>query len=120
MVFSSQIFLFAFLPLALAIYYAFARWSSRAQNAVLAALGYIFYGWAEPRFVVLMFVTTFVDWMFSLVVASDSWTVGAGHGCSSQTALMRAHSASVNSGGAFILYVCNVPFTFVTCQCESF
>ncbi len=73
MVFSSQIFLFAFLPLALAIYYAFSWWSSRAQNAVLAGLGYIFYGWAEPRFVILMFVTTFVDWMFSLVVASDSW-----------------------------------------------
>ncbi len=73
MVFSSQIFLFGFLPLALAIYYAFSWSSQRVQNGVLALLGYVFYGWAEPRFVVLMFATTFVDWMFSLVVASDSW-----------------------------------------------
>ena len=73
MVFSSHIFLFWFLPFSLAIYYAFFWSSQRVQNGVLALLGYAFYGWAEPRFVLLMFATTLVDWVWSLVIASGSW-----------------------------------------------
>jgi alginate O-acetyltransferase complex protein AlgI len=71
MVFSSQIFLFYFLPVVLAGYFAMARAPQRLRNFWLALSGYIFYGWAEPRFVVLMFATTFVDWLASLVIAHD-------------------------------------------------
>ncbi|MFL6529983.1 MAG: MBOAT family O-acyltransferase, partial [Chthoniobacterales bacterium] len=32
-------------------------------------------GWAEPRFIVLMFATTSIDWLMSLVIAHNSWRV---------------------------------------------
>ncbi len=73
MVFSSHIFIFYFLPLALAGYYALAAAPQRWRNFWLILTGYTFYGWAEPRFIVLMFATTSIDWIMSLVIAHDSW-----------------------------------------------
>lgn len=73
MVFSSQIFLFYFLPFALAVYYALYRAPQRARNLCLALLGYVFYGWANPKFIFLMFGTTFVDWLLSLAIAYGSF-----------------------------------------------
>lgn len=73
MVFSSQIFLFYFFPLALIVYYALAKAPQRWRNLSLAALGYVFYGWANPKFIFLMFGTTFLDWTLSIVIAYSSW-----------------------------------------------
>ncbi len=73
MVFSSHIFIFYFLPLALLGYYVLAWAPQRWRNLWLILTGYTFYGWAEPRFVVLMFATTSIDWVMSLVIARDSW-----------------------------------------------
>ncbi len=73
MVFSSHIFIFYFLPLALLGYYALAWAPQRWRNFWLILTGYVFYGWAEPRFIVLMFATTSIDWLMSLVIAHDSW-----------------------------------------------
>ncbi len=59
MVFSSQVFLFYFLPLALAGNYLLpVRW----RNVFLTIVSYAFYGWWSPWFVGLMFVSSFVDW----------------------------------------------------------
>jgi len=76
MVFSSHIFLYYFLPIALLIYYALWKAPQRWRNLSLAVLGYIFYGWANPPFIFLMFGTTFLDWFLSLVIAYDSWHIG--------------------------------------------
>src|SRR3954465_2596106 len=73
MVFSSQIFLFYFFPFALLAYYSLAKAPQRARNLCLAVLGYIFYGWANPKFIPLMFGTTFLDWTLSIVIAYGSW-----------------------------------------------
>ena len=73
MVFSSQLFLFYFLPISLAVYYLLAGASQRIRNFWLVVTGYIFYGWAEPRFILLMFATTTFDWLLSLVIARDRW-----------------------------------------------
>jgi alginate O-acetyltransferase complex protein AlgI len=73
MVFSSHLFLFYFLPVALAGYYLLAGASQRLRNLWLVVTGYIFYGWAEPRFVLLMFATTTLDWLLSLVIARQQW-----------------------------------------------
>ncbi len=73
MVFSSHIFIFYFLPLMLTIVYALYRAPQRWRNFALVVLGYVFYGWANPKFVFLMFGTTFVDWLLSLVIGRDSW-----------------------------------------------
>ncbi|MCP4664178.1 MAG: hypothetical protein GY856_53015, partial [bacterium] len=66
MVFSSHLFCFYFLPLALAIYYALPR---RARHLGLTLLSYLFYGWANPPFVLIMLFSTAVDYVCGLVIA---------------------------------------------------
>jgi alginate O-acetyltransferase complex protein AlgI len=51
MVFSSTIFLFAFLPLALAAYFAAPR---RLRNAVLLAASLVFYTWGEKQYTLVL------------------------------------------------------------------
>jgi alginate O-acetyltransferase complex protein AlgI len=66
MVFSSYLFLFYFLPLTLLLYYAAPR---RARHLILTVLSYVFYGWANPLFVVLLFASTAIDYIAGLVIA---------------------------------------------------
>ena len=51
MVFSSLLFLFAYLPLTLLCYYVVPR---RWRNVVLFLFSLLFYGWGEPVYVFLM------------------------------------------------------------------
>ncbi len=66
MVFSSHLFLFYFLPAVLAVYYLCPR---AGRHAMLTLLSYLFYGWANPLFVVLMFSSTVVDYLCGLVIS---------------------------------------------------
>ena len=68
MVFSSYLFLFYFLPLALLLYYASPR---RVKHFILTVLSYVFYGWANPLFVVLLFVSTAIDYIAGLVIQRE-------------------------------------------------
>tara|TARA_R110002126_G_scaffold28577_10_gene95356 strand:- start:212 stop:1621 length:1410 start_codon:yes stop_codon:yes gene_type:complete len=67
MVFSSQIFLFYFLPLVLAGY-ALAPKSLR--NTFLTLVSYVFYGWWSPWFVTLMLGSTVIDWFCGVAVTA--------------------------------------------------
>ena len=73
MVFSSYLFIFYFLPLALAVYYLLGRAGNRTLNYSLILFGYIFYGWANPKFIFLMAATTLVDWLASMIIAHGTW-----------------------------------------------
>ena len=75
MVFSSHIFIYYFLPAALLGYYTLFKAPQRWRNLWLILTGYTFYGWAEPRFTILMFLTTSIDWLMSLIIAHDTWRV---------------------------------------------
>ncbi len=66
MVFSSHLFLFYFLPMALALYYATPH---RFRALLLTLSSYLFYGWANPAFVVLMLFSTVVDYTMGLRIA---------------------------------------------------
>ena len=68
MVFSSHLFVFYFLPLALLLYYAVLR---RGQHLLLTLLSYVFYGWANPLFVILMFVSTVIDYVCGLLISGQ-------------------------------------------------
>ena len=68
MVFSSHLFFFYFLPLSLAIYYALPR---RGKHLALTILSYVFYGWANPLFTILMFVSTLIDYVCGLVISQQ-------------------------------------------------
>ncbi len=67
MVFSSYIFVFYFLPAVVFLYYAFP-WK---RNVLLLCVSYIFYGWWDPRFVVLMFLATLVNYVCGGIIAKS-------------------------------------------------
>ncbi len=65
MVFSSHLFLFYFLPLSLGLYYLMPI---RGRNLLLTLLSYLFYGWSNPLFTLLMFFSTVVDYICGWVI----------------------------------------------------
>lgn len=60
MVFSSLIFLFAFLPLTLLLYYIVP--DRKYRNIILLVLSLVFYGWGEPRYVFIMLFSIIIDY----------------------------------------------------------
>jgi alginate O-acetyltransferase complex protein AlgI len=79
MVFSSHIFLFYFLPLSLLAYYCMPK---RGKNALMTAVSYIFYGWSNPLFTLLMLISTLIDYCGGLIIglapAGNHWRRKAG------------------------------------------
>src|SRR5579863_5765 len=69
MVFSSHIFLFYFLPLVLCLYYLTPY---RARTALIAISSYVFYGWANPIWAVIMFFGSSVDYICGLALVKMS------------------------------------------------
>ena len=64
MVFSSHIFLFYFLPLVLALYYAWPN--PRYRLGLLAVASYGFYAWSNPPWALIMFASTIIDYFCGL------------------------------------------------------
>ncbi len=69
MVFSSHLFCFYFLPLAVGVYCLLPK---RLRHLGLTLLSYFFCGWANPAFVFLMLFSTAVDYACALVIAGRS------------------------------------------------
>ena len=65
MVFSSLTFLFGYLPLTLALYFLTPL---RRRNFVLLVVSLFFYGWGEPVYVGVMFLSIFIDYTHGLLV----------------------------------------------------
>ena len=61
MLFSSNVFLFAFLPSILLIYFICPR---RLRNTVLLLWSLVFYGWGEPVYLFLMIFTILLNYVF--------------------------------------------------------
>jgi alginate O-acetyltransferase complex protein AlgI len=69
MVFSSHIFLAYFLPVVLFLNYVLPfRW----LTLMLTVVSYVFYGWANPPWVVLMLITSYVDYFCGLALVKFS------------------------------------------------
>ena len=65
MIFSSLTFLFAYLPLTLAAYFLTPlRW----RNLTLLLVSLFFYGWGEPVYIVIMFLSILIDYSHGLLV----------------------------------------------------
>ena len=65
MVFSSLTFLFGYLPLTLALYFLTPL---RRRTFVLLLASLFFYGWGEPVYVGVMFLSIFIDYTHGLLV----------------------------------------------------
>ena len=66
MLFSSSVFLFAFLPVVLLCYYGPLRSTRRGQNLFLLIASLFFYAFGEPRFVLVMLASILVNWLLGL------------------------------------------------------
>ena len=65
MLFSSITFLYYFLPLTLVLYFLSP---GRLKNAVLLLASLVFYGWGEPKYVLLMVLSILSGYGFGLLV----------------------------------------------------
>lgn len=60
MIFSSLLFLFWFIPIFFIVYYICPE---KARNVVLFLGSIIFYGWGEPKFLILIFISIAVNYL---------------------------------------------------------
>ena len=66
MLFSSNTFLFGFLPAVVVLYYLCPR---RCRNVLLLVSSLIFYGWGEPKYVLLMLVSILLNYFCGMAAA---------------------------------------------------
>lgn len=79
MVFTEDVFLFYFFPLVLAVYYLLpyakepkpGRSRFWLRNLWLTLMGYAFYSWFEPWFVIPMFATNVLDYYWGVLLGKD-------------------------------------------------
>ena len=69
MVFSSNIFLFAFLPFFLACYYLTP---GSAKSALILVFSYVFYAWWRPEFLAILVGVTIVTYGFALAIGAET------------------------------------------------
>ena len=65
MVFTTHLFLFYYLSFFLITYYLLPF---RSRTALIALASYLFYGWANPLWAVLMFFSSGVDYVCGLAL----------------------------------------------------
>ncbi|MGZ5568749.1 MAG: MBOAT family O-acyltransferase, partial [Limisphaerales bacterium] len=66
MVFTSTIFLFLFLPIALTLYGVFR--GLRGKNLWLVLISLIFYAWGDIRFLPVLLASIFLNYLFGLLL----------------------------------------------------
>jgi D-alanyl-lipoteichoic acid acyltransferase DltB (MBOAT superfamily) len=69
MLFSSYEFIL-FLPIVFCLYWLLNRYKLIAQNSLLLVAGYFFYGWWSWKFMLLLFLSTLLDFLYGFGVAS--------------------------------------------------
>lgn len=70
MVFSSLLFIYAFLPLCL-LAYSLSR-GIKGKNIVLLIFSLIFYAWGEPVYIILLVFMTFCDWLAAKLIEKSN------------------------------------------------
>ena len=68
MLFSSETFLFVFLPLVLLFYFGIFIHFPRGKNVFLLAASLLFYAWGEPVYVFLMIAVILIGWLFGILI----------------------------------------------------
>ena len=59
MVFSSLVFIYFFLPIVMLLYFVL---SDKWRNVLIFVSGFIFYAWGEPKYIVIMLLSTLIDY----------------------------------------------------------
>lgn len=66
MVFSSELFIFCFLPLVCLVFFLLRN--RKAQNIWLFITSLVFFSWNQPQYFVLILAYIFVDWLIALIM----------------------------------------------------
>lgn len=66
MVFSSSVFLMAFLPVTLLAYFLVPQRCLKVRNVVLLAASLFFYGWGEPKYILVMLASILFNYFLAL------------------------------------------------------
>ena len=66
MLFNSFLFLLIFLPIALLVHYLLGAWRTRLAALWLCVASFVFYGWWNPQFVVLLAGSITFNYLVSL------------------------------------------------------
>lgn len=72
MLFSSNVFIFVFLPLALIVYYTLLRKTLYGRNIFLLVISLFFYAWGEPVYVLLMLFSLLVNYITGRVIGTGN------------------------------------------------
>ena len=72
MLFSSNVFLFVFLPLALIVYYPILRKTLHGRNVFLLIISLFFYAWGEPVYVLLMLFSLAVNYISGRIIGGKT------------------------------------------------
>jgi alginate O-acetyltransferase complex protein AlgI len=87
MLFSSQTFLYLFLPLALLLHWLSGK---QLRNLILLTLSLIFYAWGEPKYVLVLLLSILLNWgvgnLFSAGIPQKNYILIAG--CSANILLL--------------------------------
>lgn len=68
MLFSTKTFLFIFLPAVILIYYLFLRKNLKLKNLFLFLASLFFYSWSEPKFLLVILASIFLNWTFGILI----------------------------------------------------
>lgn len=79
MVFSSLVFIFAFLPLFFLFYYTAGKlFGIKGKNTILFLFSLVFYAWGEPLYILLMFYSTALDYICGIQIEKAAQANNAG------------------------------------------
>lgn len=107
MVFSSSVFLFIFLPLTLAVYYAVPI---KAKNLVLFLSGLVFYAWGEPVYVLVMLLSTLIDYTAGRIIDRFDSNAAVRRACLIASVVMNLGLLGVFKYGGFVIDSINSVF----------
>lgn len=65
MLFSSMIFLWAFLPIVLIVYFISPK---KLKNIILLLASLFFYAWGEPKYIILMISSIFLNYILGILI----------------------------------------------------
>lgn len=69
MVFSSMLFLWAFLPITLILYYIS---DLKLKNIILLLASIVFYSWGEPKYVILMVISVIINYIVGINIGKSN------------------------------------------------
>ena len=110
MVFSSNIFLFFYLPLVLGIYYIAPR---QFRNGFLFVVNLIFYGWGEPVFLFLMLFSIFSNYLYGMLIHRYRHNLKAKRGILVASVIINLGQLAFFKYADFIVSIVNSLFPFM-------